>query len=70
VQKIDITKKIRILSEKWQPIEQEVFNRLCQLFETPSDDTEYTAYLSQNERCSYNALEGYFFINMLAMYRT
>lgn len=61
---ISTEEKIRQFSAGWQAVEQDVFERLTKLFEVENDDTEFTAYLSLNERCSYDTQESYFFLNL------
>lgn len=63
---LDVAGKIQFFTKKWEGVEQEAFERLGRLFETDKDPTEITAYLSLNERCSYNSQEGYFFINIFS----
>lgn len=63
---VDPDKQARIFAEKWHPIEQEASRRFGKLFETSDESFSMTAYLSLNERCSYSAVEGYFFLHMFS----
>lgn len=59
---IDPDEQVRIIAEKWHSIEREASTRFDKLFETNDESFSMKAYLSLNERCSYNAVEGYFFL--------
>lgn len=63
---IDPDKQARIFAEKWHSIEQEASTRFDKLFETNGESFSMAAYLSLNERCSYNVVEGYFFLHMFS----
>lgn len=63
---IDIERSAEHFSNGWQLIEKEAFGRLINMFEAEDDETEFVAYLSLNERCSYNTQGEYFFLNIFS----
>jgi hypothetical protein len=54
-------KYISVIDEDWQKIEEQFFARVEKMFGITYPATEITAYLTTNQRCTYNISENYFF---------
>lgn len=61
---INIIEKTNELQNRWNVIEAESIVRLEKIFRIKYPAEEVTAYLTTNERCTYNTKENYFFVNL------
>lgn len=57
------TASVQKLDNAWQKIAAVFFSRLEQLFKISYPSPHITAYLTTNQRCTYNIFENYFFVN-------
>ena len=51
------------LAEAWSAVEDEFFTRAGRMFPTAPSLAPVTAYLTTNQRCTYDIEAGYFFVN-------
>ena len=61
---INTDEKTDELQKRWNVIEAESIIRLERIFKIKYPAEEVTAYLTTNERCTYNTKENYFFVNL------
>lgn len=61
---INILDKVNELQRRWGDIQTESISRLEGIFKIKYPIEEITAYLTTNERCTYNTKENYFFVNL------
>lgn len=56
------TKSIELVERDWRKIEEQFITRTEQIFGISYPTPEITAYLTTNQRCTYNIQENYFFV--------
>lgn len=61
---VNTQEKTDELQKRWGDIEAESITRLERIFKIKYPSNEVTAYLTTNERCTYNTKENYFFVNL------
>ncbi len=61
--KLDMNKIREEIEKKWKPIEADFFKRADAIFKTSLPLESITAYLTINDRCSYNFQRNEFFIH-------
>ncbi len=61
---INIQEKTEELQSRWDTIQAESIIRLERIFKIKYPINEVIAYLTTNERCTYNTKENYFFVNL------
>jgi len=62
---LNIEKSVKIVEENWKKVEKEFIPRAEKLFGITYPSSTVCAYLTTNERCSYNIGKGFFFVNPL-----
>ena len=62
--KIDIEKEINLTRARWLKIENLFIERAKKIFGIQYPEITITVYLTNNERCTYNIQENYFFVKM------
>ncbi len=61
---IHVDEKVTEFQKKWGLIEEESIRRLEIIFKIKYPTDEVIAYLTTNDRCTYNIKEGFFFVNL------
>jgi hypothetical protein len=64
VERFRMKEEIATLEEKWRPIETSFIERTEKVFGINYPSPYITAYLTHNERCTYNIDENYFFVKI------
>lgn len=59
----DPEKSIESLRKNWRKIEKPFLERVESIFKITYPNSQIIAYLTTNQRCTYNILENYFFVN-------
>ena len=62
----DPEKSMRELEESWRKIEGPFLQRIEEMFKITYPASQIMAYLTTNQRCTYNIPENYFFVNFAA----
>ncbi|MEK7610342.1 MAG: hypothetical protein AAB468_01170 [Patescibacteria group bacterium] len=63
---LDPNKAVKELEESWKKIEKTFLQRIETMFKITYPTSQITAYLTTNQRCTYNIPENYFFVNFTA----
>jgi hypothetical protein len=61
---LDVVKCKEVIEQNWRKIENSYFEKAERLFGVSYADQQIVAYLTTNQRCTYNLKEKYFFVNL------